>query len=258
VASDTGVRLSLQNISKTFRTQKGDQQKVVDNVSLDVKNNEFLVMLGPGYCGKTVILNLITKLLKQDKGEIFLDGEELSKNEEANKKISMVFQKLGLLPWKTVIENVELGPKLSGIDKDVRREKAMHYIELVGLQGFENAYPHQLSGGMKQRVGIARAYTNNPEILIMDEPFGQLDAQTRYDMQNEIIRIWEKEKRTILFVTNNIEEAVYLGDRIVLLTELPAKVKEIYDVPLEHPRDMTDVDFLTLRQKISDNMELAL
>ena len=258
MASDTGVRLSLKNISKTFKTQKGEPHKVVSNVSLDVKNNEFLVMLGPGYCGKTVILNMIAKLLKQDQGEIFLDGEELSKNEEANKKIAMVFQKLGMLPWKTVIENVELGPKLLGVDKASRREKAMHYIELVGLQGFENAYPHQLSGGMEQRVGIARAYTNNPEILIMDEPFGQLDAQTRYDMQNEIIRIWEKEKRTILFVTNNIEEAVYLGDRIILLTECPARVKEIYDVPFEHPRDMTDIDFLKLRQKISDNMELAL
>ena len=215
-------------------------------------------MLGPGYCGKTVVLNMIAKLLKQDSGEIFLDGEELSRNQDANKKIAMVFQKLGMLPWKTVIENVELGPKLSGVDKKERREKAMHYIDLVGLQGFENHYPYQLSGGMKQRVGIARAYTNNPEILIMDEPFGQLDAQTRYDMQNEIIRIWEKEKRTILFVTNNIEEAVYLGDRIILLTECPARVKEIYNVPFKHPRDMTDIEFLKLRQKISDNMELAL
>lgn len=258
MASDTGIRLSLKNISKTFRTQKGALHEVVKNVSLDVKNNEFLVMLGPGYCGKTVVLNMIAKLLKQDSGEIFLDGEELSRNQDANKKIAMVFQKLGMLPWKTVIENVELGPKLSGVDKKERREKAMHYIDLVGLQGFENHYPYQLSGGMKQRVGIARAYTNNPEILIMDEPFGQLDAQTRYDMQNEIIRIWEKEKRTILFVTNNIEEAVYLGDRIILLTECPARVKEIYNVPFKHPRDMTDIEFLKLRQKISDNMELAL
>lgn len=137
------------------------------------------------------------------------------------------------------------------------RETAQKYINLVGLQGFEKSYPSQLSGGMKQRAGIARAYTNNPEIMLMDEPFGQLDAQTRYSMQDEVLRIWESEKRTFIFVTNNIEEALYLADRIVLLTNYPAQVKEIYDINLPRPRDTVSPEFLRLRKIISDNTDLA-
>ena len=155
--------------------------------------------------------------------------------------------------------NVEFGPEVAGVPKEERRKTAQKYIDLVGLKGFEKSYPHELSGGMKQRVGIARAYTNNPEILLMDEPFGQLDAQTRYAMEEEVLRIWEKEKRTIIFVTNNIEEAVYLGDRIVLLSNCPAKVKEIYDLKnLPRPRNTTDPEFLRIRTEISDNTDLAL
>lgn len=251
----TGIRLSIENISKTFYPKKAPAHKVVDNVSLTVKDNEFLVILGPGHCGKSVLLNIISGLMSSDEGEVILDNEKVTK---PNPKFGMVFQKLGLMPWKTIIENVELGPKLRGVDKKTRREKAEYYIDLVGLKGFENHYPHQLSGGMKQRVGIARAYTNDPEILIMDEPFGQLDAQTRYSMQNEIIRIWEKEKRTIIFITNNIEEAAYVGDRIILLTECPAKVKEIYEIKIPRPRDMVDSEFLKLRKLISENTDLSL
>ncbi len=156
------------------------------------------------------------------------------------------------------MENVEFGLKLEGMGKKERRKIAQHYIDLVELTGFEKHYPHQLSGGMKQRVGIARAYSTNPEILIMDEPFGQLDAQTRYSMQQEIIKVWEKDKRTIVFITNNIEEACYLGDRIVLLTECPAKVKEVYELDMPRPRDMVDEKFLEIRKVISDNTDLSL
>lgn len=170
----------------------------------------------------------------------------------------MVFQKTGLMPWKTVMENVELGAKLRGVKKSERREVAQKYIDLVGLSGFEKAYPHQLSGGMKQRVGIARAYANNPDILIMDEPFGALDAQTRYAMEEEVARIWQEEKRTVIFVTNNIEEAAFLGDRIVLMTQRPARVKEIYNIDIPRPRNMTDKEFLQLRKTISENTDLAL
>ena len=179
-------------------------------------------------------------------------------NYGTSKKMGMVFQKLTLAPWKTVMENVEFGLKLNGVGKEKRREVSQKYIDLVGLDGFEKHYPHQLSGGMKQRVGIARAYTNNPEILIMDEPFGQLDAQTRYQMQQEIVRIWEEDKRTIVFITNNIEEACYLGDRIVLFTECPARVKEIYEIDIPRPRNMVDENFLELRRIISDNTDLSL
>ena len=165
---------------------------------------------------------------------------------------------MGTFPWLTVLENVELGPRFKGENKADRRKRAEKFIKIVGLQGFEDSYPVQLSGGMKQRVGIARAYTNQPEILIMDEPFGALDAQTRYSMEEEVARIWSQEKRTIIFVTNNIEEAVYLGDRIILLTECPAKVKAIYQVDLPRPRDMMSPAFLALRQKISDNTDFSM
>ena len=170
----------------------------------------------------------------------------------------MVFQKLALMPFKTVLQNVELGMKFRGVPKVERHEVARRYIDLVGLKGFENSYPTQLSGGMKQRVGIARAYANDPKVLIMDEPFGQLDAQTRYSMQNEILRIWEQEKRTVVFVTNNIEEACYLGDRIILLSDCPAKVKEIYNIEIPRPRNMVSKEFMDLRAKISDNTDLAI
>ena len=147
---------------------------------------------------------------------------------------------------------------MAGVPKGERRKTAQKFIDLVGLAGFEKSYPHQISGGMKQRVGIARAYANNPEILILDEPFGALDAQTRYSMQDEILRIWKAEKKTILFVTNNIEEALYLGDRIVLLSKCPATVKEIYEIGLSRPRDMVSEGFLRLREQISDNMDLSV
>ena len=198
---------------------------------------------------------MIAGLEKPVDGRILLDGEEVNGSDE---RIGMVFQKRALMPWKTVMENVEFGPKIKGMAKGPRREIAQKYIKLVGLEGFEKSYPDQLSGGMKQRVSIARAYANNPEILLMDEPFGALDAQTRYAMEEEVQRIWETEKRTVVFVTNNIEEALYLADRIVLLSNCPAHVKAVYDVNLPRPRNTIDPEFLRLRREISDNTDLAL
>lgn len=247
-------KVSVQNISKIFFDKKG-HTKVVDDVSFDIYDGEFLVLLGPGRCGKTVLLDTIAGISEKTTGTIIYDGEELK---GTNSDISMVFQKKALLPFKTVMENVGLGLKFRGMPKKEREEICQRYINLVGLQGFENSYPHELSGGMKQRVGIARAYAMSPGLLIMDEPFGALDAQTRYSMQNEILRIREKEKRTILFVTNNLEEAVYLGDRIILLSKAPAVVKEEYVVELPHPRDMMSKEFMDLRIKISDNTDLSI
>ncbi len=248
------VRLSVSHLTKEFDTKEG-KLLTVDGIDLDVYDNEFLVLLGPGHCGKTVFLNMLSGLEYPTSGTIRLDGEMIEGNDS---RIGMVFQKWSLLPWKTVMENVEIGPKFRGVPKKERREIAQKYIELVGLKGFENAYPSQLSGGMKQRVGIARAYTNSPEILIMDEPFGALDAQTRYAMEEEIVKIWQKEKRTIIFVTNNIEEAVFLADRIVLFSQRPAKIKAIYENTLARPRDNISPDFLALRKEISDNSDLAI
>ncbi len=248
------IKLRLSGISQSYIVKNAVSDAVID-ISLDVYDNEFLVILGPGRCGKTVLLNMIAGLEQPVEGTIEVDGEQIKGSDE---RIGMVFQKLALMPWKTVMENVEFGLKVRGVAKKERREVAQKYIDLVGLQGFEKSYPNQLSGGMKQRVGIARAYTNNPEILLMDEPFGQLDAQTRYAMQDEVLRIWETEKRTVVFVTNNIEEAIYLADRIVLLTNYPAKVKDIYTIDLPRPRDAVSADFLKLRKIISDNTDLAL
>ncbi|MDU3288370.1 ABC transporter ATP-binding protein [Enterocloster bolteae] len=247
-------RMEINGISKTFYSDKGYFTAIKD-VSFDVNDGEFLVILGPGRCGKTVLLNIIAGLEQQTEGKVVYNGREWK---GVNPEISMVFQKLALMPFKTVMENVELGLKFRGMSKVQRREIAQHYIELVGLKGFEKSYPTQLSGGMKQRVGIARAYAADPKLLIMDEPFGQLDAQTRYQMQEEILRIWEKEKRTVIFVTNNIEEACYLGDRIILLSDCPATVKEVYPISIPRPRDMVSGEFLKLRTVISDNTDLAI
>lgn len=247
-------RMEINGISKTFFSDKGYFTAIKD-VSFDVNDGEFLVILGPGRCGKTVLLNIIAGLEQQTEGRVVYNGREWK---GVNPEISMVFQKLALMPFKTVMENVELGLKFRGMPKGQRREIAQHYIELVGLKGFEKSYPTQLSGGMKQRVGIARAYAADPKLLIMDEPFGQLDAQTRYQMQEEILRIWEKEKRTVIFVTNNIEEACYLGDRIILLSDCPATVKEVYPISIPRPRDMVSGEFLKLRTVISDNTDLAI
>lgn len=247
--------LEVSHISKTF-FGKDNYVTVVDDVSFDVYEGEFLVILGPGRCGKSVLLNMISGLEEKTAGEIRYNGKPM---EGRNKDLAMVFQSLALLPFNTVMENVELPLKLAGVSKKERRMKAQYYIELVGLKGFEKSYPMQLSGGMKQRVGIARAYTAAPKILLMDEPFGQLDAQTRYSMQNEILRIWEKEKKTVIFVTNNIEEACYLGDRIILMSECPEHVKKVYDLSdLPRPRDMVSDAFLARRTEISDHTDLSL
>ena len=248
-------KLSIKDLTHYFIAD-GKRVCAIDDVSLDVKENEFLVLLGPGQCGKTVLLNLIAGLLKPTVGEIFIDGESI---QGTDKRIAMVFQQHSVFPWKTVMGNVEIGPKYAGVPKGESQERAQHFIELVGLKGFEEHFPRQLSGGMKQRVGIARAYTANPEILLMDEPFGALDAQTRYSMEDEILRIWEQDKRTVIFVTNNIEEAVALGDRIVLFSKAPAHIKEIYDLrDFKKPRDNVSRRFLEVRDMISSNTDMAL
>ncbi len=249
------IILQADHIAKTFFSSKGDTDAIED-ISIDVRENEFLVLLGPGQCGKTTFLNIIAGLVKATSGTITLNGKPISGTDS---RIAMVFQKTGLYEWKTAMENAELGLKYRNVPKAERRAAAQKYLELVGLQGFENAYPHALSGGMKQRVGIARAYTANPEILLMDEPFGALDAQTRYAMEEEILRIWQTEKRTIVFVTNNIEEAVTLGDRIIQFTERPAKVKRVYDLSsLQRPRSHVSEDFMRIRQEIAANEALTL
>ena len=247
-------KIEARGISKAFSVNN-DYIEVLRNVSIGVKPNEFLVILGPGQCGKTTLINCMSGIMEPDSGDIFLNGEKITEPGPAR---GVVFQQYALFPWKSVLENVAFGLTVRGVDKKERREVAQHYIELVGLQGFEKSFPHQLSGGMRQRVSIARAYASDPEVLFMDEPFSALDAQTRYAMEQDILRITEQEKKTIIFITNNVEEAIYLGDRILLLTSLPGRIKREFPVEMTKPREYTDERFLDLRLAISEDTELVL
>lgn len=246
--------ISLRGVSKTFESA-GREKQVVNHVDLDVQENEFVVLFGPGQSGKTTLINLIAGLELPTSGEVYVDDKKVT-GPGADRGV--VYQTTALFPFCTVMGNVEFGPKSRGIDKKTRRERAQYFIDLVGLQGFEKSYPNRLSGGMRQRVGIARAYCNDPKVMLLDEPFGHLDAQTRYMMEEELEKIWQKEKRTVVFVTNNIEEAVYLADRIVLLTNCPTSIKQEYIVDLPRPRSYVDPAFLKLRQEIVDNTDDTL
>lgn len=243
--------IQCENISKTFES-KGHSKEVITHIDLAVRENEFVVLFGPGQCGKTTLLNILSGLERPSTGTVHVDGKLV---EGPGPDRGVVYQDLNLFPWLTTRGNIEYGPKVRKINREERRRRAQYYIDLVGLQGFEDAFPVKLSGGMKQRVGIARAYCNEPTVLFMDEPFGALDAQTRYLMQEELEKIWEKERRTIVFVTNNIEEAVYLADRIVLLHNCPTSVKEEFLVNLPRPRDYLDPEFLRLRKLITETMD---
>lgn len=242
------------HVSKTFHTARGDVN-VINDLNLTVKENELLVLFGPGQCGKSTLINCMSGLETVSSGSVPVNGKTV---EKPGPDRGVVYQRTALFPWLTVMGNVEYGPKVRGMAKKERQELAMYYIRLVGLEGFENSFPNQLSGGMQQRVGIARAYCNEPDVMFMDEPFGHLDAQTRYLMQEDLIRIWEKEKRTVVFVTNNIEEAIYLADRIVVLTNCPTTVKTEYEIHLERPRDYVDPEFLRLREEISSVVDKTL
>lgn len=246
--------LECNHVSKVFYNRDGDHL-VVNDLNFAVYENEFVVLFGPGQCGKTTILNLIVGIERSTNGEIIVKDEVV---EKPSPKRGMVYQTTNLFMWYNVMKNVEFGPKVRGVPKEERQKKAQYYIDLVGLTGFEKHYPVKLSGGMQQRVGIARAYCNEPEIICMDEPFGHLDAQTRYLMEEELEKIAAKEKRTVIFVTNNVEEAIYLADRIILLHNCPASVHKEYVVDLPRPRDYVAPDFLALREEITQTMDRTL
>lgn len=250
------IALDCKNVFKEFDSYDGSgKNKVLNDVSFQVEENEFLVLFGPGQCGKTTLLNILAGLDMPTNGVVVSNDKPVK---SPSPERGFVYQRMALFPWLTVMGNVEFGPKVQGMDKKTRRERADYYIDLVGLKGFEKSYSSQLSGGMCQRVGIARAYCNNPDILLLDEPFGHLDAQTRYMMEDELQRIWQKEKRTVVFVTNNIEEALFLADRIILMTNCPSGIKKEYKIDLPHPRSYVDPKFLELRKEITDNMDKSL
>ncbi len=254
MASSPRIKIECRGITKSFDSPSGNLN-VLEDISFSVMENEFLVILGPGQSGKTTLLNCIGGLTEPDTGTIYMDGKELN---TPGPDRGIVFQQYALLPWKTVEDNVAFGLALRGVAKKERLERAHNYIHMVGLNGFEKSYPHELSGGMRQRVGIARAYANDPEVLLMDEPFGALDAQTRYAMEKELLEIWSKEKRTVLFVTNNIEEAIYLGDKVIVMSALPGKIKDAFPISTPKPRNYMAPEFLELRKIISGQTDLVI
>lgn len=248
------VILSCEHLKKSYQTPEGEKV-VIEDISLSVKENEFVVLFGAGQCGKTTMINLLSGLEESTSGAVMLDGKVVKGPAPER---GVVYQTISLFPWLTTMGNVEYGPKVRGMSKAERRKRAQHYIDLVGLQGFENVFPVKLSGGMKQRVGIARAYCNDPRVLFMDEPFGALDAQTRYLMQEELEKICSKERKTVVFVTNNIEEALYLADRIIVMRNCPSAIKKEYQIDLPRPRDYVDPEFLRLRKEITEIVDKTM
>jgi NitT/TauT family transport system ATP-binding protein len=206
----------------------------LDDFAIDVNEGEFLSIVGPSGCGKSSFLNVLLGLIRPETGELRLRGKPIT---GPGSDRAMVFQDFGLLPWRTVQSNTELGLELKGVPAATRHATSRRFIDMVGLGGFESHYPHELSGGMKQRVGLARALATDPDVLLMDEPFAALDAQTRDVMQVELLRIWQQARKTVLFVTHQIEEAVYLSDRVIVMTKRPGRTKRIFPVPLPRPRD---------------------
>ena len=245
--------LSVRNLRKAFAKTDGSGGQLValGDVSFDVADNEFVSILGPSGCGKTTLIRIAAGLARPDAGVISVNGVPVT---APGRDRCMVFQNFGLLPWRTVQANVQFGLEVEDISDKDRREIAAKYIDLVGLKGFEQYFPHQISGGMQQRVGIARALARNPDILLMDEPFGAIDAQTREQLQEELLRIWGTTDKTVLFVTHSIEEAIFLSDSIVVLQPNPGRVLRIIKVDLPRPRLSLDLQgdarFVAMRQEI--------
>ncbi len=225
----------IRNLTKSYSSGK---VVALQDISFKVQPYESLCILGPSGCGKTTLLRLLDCLIPRDRGEILIDGEPVT---APRPDVAMVFQHFGLFPWKSSEENIAYGLTLRGRPKQEVSQIVERYIQLVGLKGFEKCYPYQLSGGMQQRAGLARALAVNPSLLLMDEPFGSLDAQTRETLQEELSKILEQERKTMLFVTHSIDEAIYLGDRILLMSPRPGKIREILPVEIPRPRDITQV-----------------
>jgi NitT/TauT family transport system ATP-binding protein len=242
------LSLELLELSKTFPGKgSGESVHVLENLRHRVENGRFISIIGPSGCGKTTLLRIIAGLEKASAGKVLLDGRELVQGSE---EIGLVFQEYALFPWRTTLQNIEMGPEIKGVDKEKRRSTAMEYIKMFNLSGFENRYPRELSGGMKQRVAIARTLIMNPRVVLMDEPFGSLDSQTRNALQEFLLRIWEKRGDTIVFVTHNVDEAVFLSDQIVVLSKRPARIAKIFEVEVPRPRDRTSWECNEIRRKI--------
>ncbi len=243
--------LEIKGLTKSFSAE-GKTFEALHDVNLSVGDKEFMCLLGPSGCGKTTLLRIMAGLERPTSGAVLLDGEPI---EGPGPQRGMVFQEYSLFPWRTILDNVAFGLELKGVSKDERCEKARRYLKAVGLEEFENSYPHELSGGMKQRVAIVRALVNNPRALFMDEPFGALDAQTRNVMQSELLRIWQEQQKTVIFVTHSVDEAIYLADRVVIMSARPGQICEILDIEVPRPRVRTSSEVNRYRQRILQDLK---
>lgn len=246
---DKLIKLKISNVYKEYQGRNG-KTVALNGVNLNIAENEFICVVGPSGCGKSTLLNIIAGLLEPTSGAVYLDGKQI---EGTGVERGVVFQQYALFPWRTVVKNVMFGLEMKKVPKDEAKEIALKYIEAVGLKGFENAYPKELSGGMKQRVAIARAYAAKPEVLLLDEPFGALDAQTRVQLQTELLNTWEQEKKTCFFITHDVDEAIILAQRVIIMSARPGRIKRIVDIDIPYPRTQetkSDPRFLELKAQI--------
>ena len=251
LVSTPAVKLSAENIGMVFKAD-GKTTPVLQDIQLQVADGEFLCLLGPSGCGKSTLLSILAGFLSPTSGEVNIDGE-LVRGPDPRR--IFVFQERGVFPWLTVEGNVSFG--LFRLPRSEREQRVRHYIKMVGLEGFEKAYPHELSGGMKQRLEVARALAVKPDMLFLDEPFGALDSITRLIMRGELLRIWQAERKTIIFVTHDIDEAVQLADRVVVFSARPARIQQIVNIDIAHPRDISSPRYLELRDGIFQQIGLA-
>lgn len=244
--------VSINNLYKTYSSKENLTVEALRDININIAENDFICIVGPSGCGKSTLLRIIAGLEEATGGKVIYKSHELL---EPNNEIGMVFQDYSLLPWRTVLDNIALGLEFKKEDKKKRLEVASKYLKLINMDGFGKAYPYELSGGMQQRVAIARALANDPCVLLMDEPFGALDAHTRILLQKELLKIWDQNKKTILFVTHSVDEAVYLSDKIIVMSNNPGKIKEIIDVDIERPRDRGDIKYARIASKILKMLE---
>jgi NitT/TauT family transport system ATP-binding protein len=251
VPAAAGTKLRVENLGMVF-TRDNKSLPVLQNINLEVSEGEFVCVVGPSGCGKSTLLNTVSGFLSPTSGSVRIDGEIVR---GPDPRRIFVFQERGVFPWLTVEGNIGFG--LFKLQDSERKQRIAHYIKMVGLQGFEEAYPAELSGGMKQRLEVARALAVNPDMLYLDEPFGALDSMTRHTMRGELLRIWESERKTIVFVTHDIDEAVQLADRVVVLSARPAVIQRIVNIDISHPRDISSSRYLELRDGILGQIGLA-
>ena len=246
---ERNIKVKIDNVKKIYNSRNGEMI-ALNGVSLDIYENEFICVVGPSGCGKSTLLNIIAGLLEPSSGKVYCDGKEVV---GTGTERGVVFQQYALFPWMTVKKNVMFGLNLQGIKGAEAEEKAMKYIKMVQLEDFLDHYPKDLSGGMKQRVAIARAYAVNPSVLLMDEPFGALDAQTRTQLQSELLETWEKERKTCFFITHDVDEAIILAQKVIIMSARPGRIKEIVDINIPYPRTQETKmapEFLELKNHI--------